>query len=86
MGSILPSTRVATLSDRDDRCEEEVREIEADGGLVLRERNIESYLFADDVINALVIAVGKPELLEQALEIKRMAISASVDRGNRARG
>ena len=63
LGSILPSTRVATLSDRDDRCEEEVREIEADGGLVLRERNIESYLFADDVINALVKAVGKPELL-----------------------
>ena len=35
------------------------------------------------MINALVIAVGKPELLEQALEIKRMAISASVARGNR---
>ena len=83
LGSILPTTRVVTLTDRDDCSEEEVREIEGVGGLVLRERNIESYLFADDVINALVSEVGKPELLEQALEIKRMAISASVDRGNR---
>ena len=83
LGSILPSTRTVTLSDRDDCSEEEVKELEVDGGLVLRERNIESYLFADDVINALVTAVGKPELLEQALEIKRMAISASVARGNR---
>ena len=83
LGSILPSTRVVTLLDRDDRSDEEVSEIEADGGLVLRERNIESYLFADDVINALLIEVGKPELLEQALDIKRTAISASVARGNR---
>ena len=45
--------------------------------------NLESYLVADDVINALVIEVGKPELIEQALEIKRTAISASVARGNR---
>ena len=82
LDSILPSTRVASLSDRDDCSEEEVREREAKGGLVLQERNIESYLFADDVINALVAKADKPGLLEQALEIKKRAISASVARGN----
>lgn len=78
---ILPSTKVVALADRDDRSDEEVREWEQAGNLVLRERNLESYLFADDVIENLVRSNGKPEKLNEALQIKQQAIEASMNSG-----
>ena len=82
MGSILPRSRVTALVDRDDKADEEITEWETNGGLVLRERNLESYLFADEVIEALVSQADKPNLLQEALAIKSRALSASVARGN----
>ena len=82
LGSILPRSRVTALVDRDDKADEEITEWEANGGLVLRERNLESYLFADEVIEALVSQADKPNLLQEALAIKSRALSASVARGN----
>ena len=81
--SILPTTKVTFLLDRDDRSDEEVTEIESENGIVLQERNLESYLFADDVIEALVTQAGKHELLAEAFEIKKRAKCESVVRGNR---
>lgn len=82
LGSILPRSRVTALVDRDDKADEEITEWETNGGLVLRERNLESYLFADEVIEALVSQADKPNLLQEALAIKSRALSASVARGN----
>lgn len=81
---ILPISNVIALADRDDKSEAEVRKWEAKSGIVLRERNLESYLFADDVIEALVDSAQKPELLQKALTAKRTALANSVARGNQS--
>jgi len=84
LSRILPSAEVVCLVDRDARSPTEVAQLEAQGTIVLSQRNLESYLFADDVIEALVTSVGKPELLDKALEVKQEAITESVGRGNAA--
>ena len=76
---VLPRTRVIALADRDDKSDDEVAEYP---GVVLARRNIESYLLADDVIEALLDREGKPELLGDALQIKVDALQSSVNRGN----
>ena len=79
LSRILPQTKVVALADRDDKSEEQVAQYD---GITLAERNIESYLLADDVIDALLQREGKPELRDQALEIKANALANSINRGN----
>ena len=76
---VLPNTKVVALVDRDDKSGDEVAQYD---GIVLTRRNIESYLLADDVIDALLECEGKPELREQALAIKSEAIRNSIGRGH----
>ena len=54
LSRILPTTKILALADRDDKSSTEVVDWEAKGNIVLSERNLESFLFADDVIEALV--------------------------------
>lgn len=84
IGRILPTTKIVSLIDRDDRSVAEVTQMESQGTIVLAERNLESYLFADDVIEALVTSAEKPELLGEALKVKTDALNSSVQRGNAA--
>jgi hypothetical protein len=73
--------RIVTIVDRDDRSDEEVARLEKSGCVVLAQRNLESYLFEDDVIKALLEREGKLDSLHEALEIKQQAIRNSVARG-----
>lgn len=82
LGDILPTTRVLPMCDRDDKSPTEVATFEQSGGIVLRKRNLESYLLADDVIEALVLREGKDQLLGDAMNAKRVAIENSIARGN----
>ncbi len=82
LSEILPTSRVLSLCDRDDKSGAEVAAFEANNGVVLSLRNIESYLLADDAIESLVKSQQKDALLQGALEIKQNAIAASVTRGN----
>lgn len=82
MIDMLPSTRVLSLCDRDDKSIAEVTRFESSGNLVLAKRNLESYLLADDVIEGLVLREGKDHLLADAKKIKQDALAASVARGN----
>jgi len=79
---IFPRAKVVPLVDRDDKSGIEVTQFEAKGGIVLSERNLESYLLDDEVIEALVKSANKPSLLADALKIKKNALAASVSRGN----
>ena len=76
---VLPQSTVICLSDRDDMSPDEVKEYD---GIVLSERNIESYLLADEVIEALARKQGRDDLVEAALEVKTKAVRASTKRGN----
>jgi hypothetical protein len=79
---ILPTARILALADRDDKSAREVADWEAAGNLILPERNLESILFADDVIEALLIREGKQDQLSAALQVRSSAIASSVARGN----
>ena len=84
LGRILPSSKFSSLTDRDDKSEAEVKEIESKGTLVLPQRNLESFLFADDVIEALLTREQKAAQLPAALQIKQQALANSTGRGNAA--
>lgn len=78
--AILPRTRVFTLLDRDDQSDEEVDRL-ADKTIVLSERNLESYLFRDDVLGKLVRATGQDELLDEVLRIRDNVLDENRRRG-----
>jgi len=82
LSRILPNTKIVTLVDRDDKSPTEVAKLAGKGGIVLGKRNLESYLFADDVIEALVARAGKRDLLQDAVKIKTDALTRSISRGN----
>lgn len=82
MSRILPASRFSSLADHDDKSESEVQEMERKGTLVLPQRNLESFLFADDVIEALVAREQKTAQLQAALQIKQAALVNSTGRGN----
>ena len=76
---VLPRTRVVALVDRDDKTQQEIDLFQ---GIVLSERNLESYLLADEVIEVLVQKTGKDNLLPDAIKVKTDAVASSVGRGN----
>lgn len=82
LSRILPATKIVALADRDDKSATEVADWEAGGNIVLTERNLESFLLADDVIEALVLREGKSQLLADALQIKKDALASSITRRN----
>ena len=79
---LAKGVRIIPLIDHDDHSDADVTALEATGYRVLSRRQIESYLFADEVLNALCDAEGKPEAKSDVLRIKADAIAASVTRGN----
>ena len=79
---ILPNTKVVSLVDRDDKSAEEVKRGEGTGLAVLRKRNLESYLFADDVLEALTKQAGQHYRYEDVLALRAKALDASVARNN----
>ena len=79
LGRIVPQTKIVPLADRDNKTPQEVVQFQ---GIVLSERNLESYLLADEVIEALVRQEGKDHLLADAIKVKSDAIVSSVSRGN----
>jgi len=82
--TIIPGTLVIRVIDRDYRSPAEIGLLEGDGTRVLGRRHLEAYLFDDEVIAALCVVHGQPELTAAALQIKAEAIVESVARKNDA--
>lgn len=81
LSAILPTTKVVPLVDRDDKSDEEVRGDEDAGLIVLAKRNLESYLFADDVLRALTEQRGQHDRLDEVLGLKTQALANNAGRG-----
>ncbi len=79
---ILPAAKVVALVDRDDKSDAEVAELARSGNIVLSERNLESFLFADDVLKKLAVSANRSDLIDQVMRIKNDEIAASQQRGN----
>jgi len=79
---IASGIKVRRLIDRDDRSPSEVAELVKKGIFVLNRRNIEGYLFDDEILIALCKSVGKAEEAANLLSDKHSALQESINRGN----
>ncbi len=84
MKTLVSGTEIIRVIDRDDHSEDEVCDLTTKGVRVLSRRNIESYLYDDEVMLALCRSVGKEGCAEELLRCKREALARSVSRGNPA--
>lgn len=82
VSKILNSSKIIKMVDRDDKSDEEVEELKRKGIITTSKRNIESYLFDDELIKKLCNSINKYELIEECLKIKEIAINNSIERGN----
>ena len=71
LGVLTQGTKVIRLIDLDDRSPQQVADLNKSGVCVLSRRNLESYLFSDDVLAALAGRVGKPDEIGKLLAEKQ---------------
>ena len=70
---LIGGVNVTRLIDRDDRTSDEVARLRQDGTKVLSRRNLESYLYDDEVIKALAESVGQPDKISNLLQATQQA-------------
>ena len=75
--TISTGIEVTRLIDRDARSDTEVEEARSEGIRVLSRRNIESYLFDDDVLVALARSVNKQDAVNELLASKNDILNQS---------
>ena len=74
---LIGGMKVVRLIDRDDRSKTEVSEKAEEGVRVLSRRNLESYLFDDEVLKALAVSENKKDKIK-CLLAKKEKICASI--------
>ena len=70
LGLLVKGIKIIPLIDRDARSPDAVAELQGAGYRVLTRRNIESYLFADQVLQELAKSEGKPDKAEELITAK----------------
>lgn len=75
IGVLTQGSDVVRLIDRDSLSEVEVDEFKRDGVRVLSRRNLESYLFDDEVLGALADSVGQVEKVHEILLQKKRILA-----------
>ena len=78
---VAAGMKIIRLIDRDDHAEADVTNFNHGGVSVLSERHIKSYLYDDEVLNALCVSVGKPADAAAVLAEKQKAIAACIAQG-----
>lgn len=79
LGLLIKGVEVVRLIDRDDRSEEEISDETANGVQVLSRRNLESYLFDDEVLTALAKLVNHEDKIEELLAEKLRILTTRKD-------
>lgn len=79
--AIVTGTKVIRVVDRDYMNDADAEEYEARGVRVLSRRNIESFLLDDEMLEALCVHVGKPDLAQEAIDIKTRELATSIQAG-----
>jgi hypothetical protein len=74
--TVLPGLEVKRLIDRDDRSDAEISAERSKGHLVLTRRNLESYLFSDEVLRLLCSKAEKPELADEIIKVRSDTVAA----------
>ena len=71
LASLISGIEVVLLLDRDDRTEAMIQQLNQQGVRVLHCRNLEAYLFDDEVLQALAASVGQEDKANELIEEKR---------------
>ena len=74
LGVLTQGSEVIRLIDRDSLSPEEIAELRKDGVRVLSRRNLESYLFHDEILRALALSVGKAEKADELIAEKKLIL------------
>ena len=82
ISKILNGSKIVKIVDRDDKSEEEVKELVSKNINVLKRRHIESYMFDDEILINMCEYFGKDDLIDEVIKAKENAIENSVSRGN----
>lgn len=77
---MINAVKVVRLIDRDDRSNEEIQEANQNGIQVLSRRNIEAYLFDDEVLEKLLALHGDPANLSDLITEKNDLLAKVTDR------
>ena len=77
LGVLTQGSEVVKLIDRDSLSPEEIAELRKDGVRVLSRRNLESYLFHDEILRALALSVGKAEKADELIAEKKRILEES---------
>ena len=77
--SLVDGLDVVRLIDRDDRSVQEVSDARSDGVRVLSRRNLESYLFDDDVLRTLAAWADQEDKADELIAEKKRIIDARSD-------
>lgn len=81
---ILPSTKTWRVYDRDDRSSTEIIELKENGTRVLRRRDLENYLWDDEILTALAEQVKRPNEAQPLITEKSRLLADLVKKGGLA--
>lgn len=80
--TLVPGSTVIRLIDRDDRSDQEVEALKSSlGGRVLGLRDLENYLFSDEILTRLYHEVSKAEMVGMILAKKTELLEAGSQNG-----
>ena len=79
LGLLVSGLKVVRLIDRDDRTGRQANDLAAEGVRVLSRRNLESYLFDDEVLHALAVSEGREDRITELLAKKRCICDSKPD-------
>lgn len=82
LGLIIKGMEVKRLIDRDDRSPSQIKDYNKEGVRVLSLRNIETYLFDDEVLEALAEQENKTDKLDELFNCKSELIKNSKRQGD----
>lgn len=82
INQVLKNSTIIKFVDRDDKSDEEIRELKVKGIKVLNKRHIECYLLDNEIIKKLCRVQVKEDKIEECIAAKTQAISESISRGN----
>ena len=79
LGLLISGPKIVRLIDRDDRTDRQANDLAAKGVRVLSRRNLESYLFDNEVLQALAVWAGKEDKIEELLAERQCICDAKPD-------
>ena len=84
LSKLAPGIKCWKIFDRDDRHDDEIQQLQTGGTQVLQRRDLESYLWDDEILQALCDLHGRPGKLAELLAEKQQALTDGAQKGKLA--